>query len=51
MVKLLDVSKLRYYVVHYTSKKFSKMSKNIDLIDFYHFDHFLMSHDMINTKY
>jgi hypothetical protein len=42
MVKLFDISKLRYYVANHSSKKFSKMSKNI-LFDFDHFGHFWMS--------
>jgi hypothetical protein len=36
MVKLFDISKLRHYVAHHSSKKFLKMSQNI-LIDFYQF--------------
>ncbi len=51
MVKLFDISKLRCYVAYHSSKKISKMSKNINLIYFHHFGHFWMSHDMINTKF
>jgi hypothetical protein len=40
MVKLFDISKFRYYVAYHRSKKVSKMSRNINLIDFYHFGHF-----------
>jgi hypothetical protein len=51
MIKLFDISKLRYYVAYHSGKKFWKMSKNINLFDFYHFGHFWMSHHMINTKF
>ncbi len=30
IVKLFDISKLRYYVAYHSSKKFSKLSKNIN---------------------
>jgi hypothetical protein len=51
MVKLFDISKLRYYVAYHSSKKFSKMSKNINLIDFYQFGNFWMSHHMITQSF
>jgi hypothetical protein len=49
MVKLFDISKLRYYFAYHSSKKFSKMSKNI--IDFKSFGHSLISQHMITQSF